>query len=513
MTGPEYLSIFNGKTGAEVARADYIPTREPLARWGGIGGNEGNDNGTNRLHRFLACVAYLDGKLPSLVMCRGYYGRTVLAAWDYRDGKLTSRWVFDSSKHPNEGHPYVTASATIKADAPNKVIDNAGQWSGAQPGEFLLWDRDGVKERGKVASVEGNVLTVEEKLTPGENKGAHVYGYSGMGNHQVSVADVDEDGKDEIVYGAMVVDDDGKGLFTNGLRHGDSLHVGDLDPTRPGLEVWGPHENETERNGIYLNWSHGAALYDARTGKIIWGTAFGVDVGGAVSADVDPRHPGEEVWGMPGGLHNIKGQEISPQRPPGGGNSSFVIWWDGDPLREVLGGTGGGGAGRGPATGPTSGPARDGAAAQVAQGAGRRGAATGPATTGPARAGRGGGGGPGGGGVGVSKWNWETNTSQVIFAATGVAGGRPIVQGDILGDWREDLVLRTNDNSALRIYTSTIPTDVRMYTLMHDSQYRVAVAWQNVAYNQPPHPSFFLGHDMKAPPKPNITFPPQRASN
>jgi rhamnogalacturonan endolyase len=498
-TGPEYFTIFNGKTGAAMATTEYIPTREPTNGWGGIGGNEGNDNTGNRVNRFLACVAYLDGKLPSVIMCRGYYGRTVLAAWDWRDGKLTSRWVFDSSKHPNGGNPYVTASATVESAAPNKVIDNAGQWNGVQPNEYLLWDREGVTERGRVLSVDGNVLTVEEKLTPGANKGAHVYGYSGMGNHQVSVADVDDDGKDEIVYGAMVVDDDGKGLFTTGLRHGDSLHVGDLDPTRPGLEVWGPHENETERNGIYLQWTHGAALYDARTGKIIWGTAFGIDVGGAVSADVDPRYPGEEVWGMPGGLFSIKGEEISPQRPPGGGNSSFVIWWDGDPMREVLGGTGGAGrGGRGPATAPGA----------VAAAGGRRGARGPATTTAPARGGRGGGGGFGG--IGVSKWDWQNSTSQVIFAALGVAGGRPIVQGDILGDWREELVLRTTDNTALRIYTSTIPTDMRLYTLMHDPQYREAIAWQNVAYNQPPHPSFFLGHDMKAPPKPNITFPPAR---
>lgn len=524
--GPEYFSIFNGKTGAVLATTEYIPTREPTNAWGGIGGNEGNDNTGNRVNRFLACIAYLDGVRPSVVMCRGYYGRTVLAAWDYRDGKLTSRWVFDSSTHPNGGHPYVTASATVEASAPNKVIDNAGQWSGAQPGEYLLWDRAGVKERGRVMSVAGNVLTVEENLTPGAAKGAHVYGYSGMGNHQVSVADVDADGKDEIVYGAMVVDDDGKGLFTTGLRHGDSLHVGDLDPNRPGLEVFGPHENETERGGTYLQWSHGAALYDAKTGKIIWGTPFGVDVGGGVSGDVDPRHPGEEVWGIPGGLHNIKGEVIPGGSPGGGGNSSFVIWWDGDPLREVLGGVGGGGrgAGAGPASNPAGAQARGprgattapstaqadtGARGPIAAagrgargaGAGARGAATGPAT----RGGRGGGA-PGGGGVGVSKWNWEQSTSNVIFAATGVAGGRPVIQGDIIGDWREDLVLRTPDSTALRIYTTTIPSDLRLYTLMHDPQYRLAVAWQNVAYNQPPHPSFFLGHDMKAPPKPNIVL-------
>ncbi len=171
-----------------------------------------------------------------------------------------------------------------------------------------------MKERRQVVAVAGNVLTVDENMTPGTNQGAHVYGYSGMGNHNLSVADVDADGKDEIVYGAMVVDDTGQGLFTTGLRHGDSLHVGDLDPTRPGLEVFGPHENE---GGEYDQWTAGAAMYDARTGKILWGTPEGQDVGGGVSGDIDPRYPGEELWGIPGGLHSCKGEVISARGPRG----------------------------------------------------------------------------------------------------------------------------------------------------------------------------------------------------
>lgn len=445
MTGPEYFSIFDGRTGAELATVPYIPGREPTGGWGGIGGNGGMETVTtgNRLNRFLACVAYLDGERPSVVMCRGYYGRTVLAAWDWRDGQLTSHWVFDSATHPNRGQPYVTASATVDAAVgSNRITDNAGTWHGAVPGEWMVWDRHGAKERRQVVAVEGNVLTVDGNMTPGTNKGAHVYGYSGMGNHNLSVADVDGDGRDEIVYGAMVVDDNATGLFTTGLRHGDSLHVGDLDPDHPGLEVFGPHENE---GGDYDQWTPGAALYDAGTGRILWATPDAEDVGGGVSGDVDPRYPGEEMWGIPGGLHSSQGEVIAARGPVGGGNSSFVLWWDGDLLREVL--------------------SRN----------------------------------------RVLKWDWLNRATTDLLTAEGCAGGRPVLTADLFGDWREEVIFRTTDNSALRIYTTTAPTDARLHTLMHDPQYRLSVAWQNVAYNQPPHPSFFLGHGMKPPPHPAIT--------
>jgi rhamnogalacturonan endolyase len=370
LEGPEYFTIFDGQTGAALQTVDYIPKRSPIDGWGGIGGNGGNDSYGNRCDRFLACVAYLDGVRPSVVMCRGVYGRIVMAAWDWRDGRLTSRWVFDSGvSYP----PFKEASP-----------------------------------------------------------------YSGMGGHSLSVADVDMDGKDEIVYHAMVVDHNGQGFYSTGLRHGDSMHLSDMDPDRPGLEVFTIHENE----GATVRFkTPGAAMRDARTGEILWSHSPGVDVGAGMAADIDPRHRGYEAWGGPGGLRNSSGREIGPKPC----SADFLIWWDGDLLRELLSGSN------------------------------------------------------------VNKWRWQKGTQQTIFAASGRGGGRgPNLMGDFIGDWREELLITAPDGRSLRLYTTTVPTKHRLYTLMHDPQYRLAIAWQNVVYNKPPHPGFFLGEGMAPPPRPDI---------
>ncbi len=374
LKGPEYFTIFDGRTGAALATTNYVPDRGDLGGWGGNGGNGGNDNTGNRVDRFLACIAYLDGVRPSVVMCRGYYGRSVLAAWDWRDGKLTQRWVFDSKHRDNP--------------------------------------------------------------------------YSGQGAHSVSVADVDGDGRDEIIYHSMVVNSDGTGRFSTGLRHGDALHVGDFDPARPGLEVFGIHENEERKFG-----TPGTACYDASSGKIIWSDGPDADVGRGLTADIDPRHSGAEMWSGPAGLRTSRGERVGPAPR----SANFAIWWDGDLLREILDRNR------------------------------------------------------------ISKWNWTNATLEpllIVEGATSINGSKatPILSGDLFGDWREEVIFRTPDSKELRVYTTTIPTTNRLNTLMHDPQYRLAIAWQNVGYNQPPHPGFYLGEGMKLAPRLNITTRPVAAT-
>jgi rhamnogalacturonan endolyase len=378
LAGPEYLTIFDGRTGAALATTDFIPPRHPTtltpttdqlkAIWG--------DGYGNRVDRFLAGVAYLDGVHPSLIMTRGYYTRAVLTAWDWRAGKLSRRWTFDSDSGPESNRAY-----------------------------------------------------------------------RGQGNHQLSVADVDGDGRDEIVFGAATIDDDGHGLYSTGLGHGDALHVSDLDPDRPGLEVLDIQERFDDA---------GANFRDARTGEVLWKKASvkagpdGEGPGRGNAFDVDPRTRGAESWVAGAGLRGIwsaKGALISEKQPTA---VNFGIWWDGDLLRELLD-------------------------RNV-----------------------------------VYKWNWTAERMDTLFVATGAASNNgtkstPVLSGDILGDWREEIILRVADDPReLRIYTTTTPTPYRFTTLMHDPVYRLGIAWQNVAYNQPPHVSFYLGDGMAKPPRARI---------
>ena len=360
ISGPEFLTMFDGLTGAIRSTVNYTPPRGNVSSWG--------DSTGNRVDRFLAATAYLDGQRPSLIMARGYYTRAVIAAWDFRNGTLTPRWTFDS--------------------------DTAGSQ------------------------------------------------YRGQGNHNLSVGDVDADGRDEIVYGSMAVNDNGTGMYT-GAGHGDAMHLGDLVPSRAGLEYWTIHEPSNVP---------GASLRDARTGANIFQRPNNNGVEGpgrAVAADIYAGSPGAEFWGSGpnmGNLFNASGASIG--RTPSSAN--HLIWWDADPVRELLDQTR------------------------------------------------------------IDKYGTSSDTR--LLTASGVASNNgtkanPALTGDLFGDWREEAIWRTSNSSALRIYTTRDVTDRRIVTLMHDTQYRVAVAWQNTAYNQPPHPSFFIGNGMSTPPWPSVFTP------
>jgi len=368
LAGPEYLTVFEGLTGRALATANYQVPRGTVSDWG--------DGYGNRVDRFLAGVGYFDGQRPSLLMCRGYYTRSVLVAWDFRDGRLTQRWTFDT----------------------------------------------------------------------GNSTSGPLAGYRGQGTHSLTIGDVDADGRDEVVYGAMAVDHDGKPLYTTGYGHGDALHMSDMVPSRPGLEVYQIHESEAAHQG------KGGTLRDAATGALIAFVPGTADVGRGCAFDIDPRYPGFEMWNSSdGGLYAADGTRIQDK---GNVFQNFGIWWDGDPLRELLDGTT------------------------------------------------------------IADWriNLTTNTggrSNYVFAPAGLAGingtkNTPCLTADLYGDWREEVVWRTSDSTALQIWSTTIASQLRLPTLMHDTQYRTAVAWQNVAYNQPPHTSYFIGQDMTIPPPPNV---------
>ncbi len=353
LSGPEYLTMFSGQTGAALSTVAYDPPRGTVSSWG--------DNYGNRVDRFLAGTAYLDGERPSLIMARGYYTRSVIAAWDFRNGSLTKRWTFDSNS------------------------------AGSQ--------------------------------------------YAGQGSHSLSVGDIDRDGRDEIVYGAMAVNDNGSGMWSTRTGHGDAQHLGDFDPARAGLEYFKVSESTSQPGSLYI---------DPGNGSILWSTASGSDNGRGVAGDISTVRVAGEFWSAAdGNLRSVTGNNAG--RKPSSVN--FLAWWDGDPVRELLDQTR------------------------------------------------------------IDKYGTGSDTR--LLTASGVHSNNgtkatPSLSADLFGDWREEVVWPTSDNRALRIYSTPIPTDRRIFTLMHDPLYRVSVAWQNTAYNQPPHTGFFLGDRMPTPARPDI---------
>lgn len=384
--GPEYLTVFNGATGAELETVHYKPGRaDDGLMWGDYA--MGRIEPGNRVDRFLAGVAYLDGEKPYAVFARGYYTRTALVSYSWDGNHLKEQWFVDSGWTPMS----------------NPFNDGPHGRDGTDP-EF------------------GSITT--------------------QGAHTLSAADVDGDGKQEIVYGSATIDHDGTLLYssmdvmppqsaapgtTARLGHGDALHVTDIDPDRPGQEIFMVHEG-----GVWA--PYGYSLRDAKTGEIIYGGYTGKDTGRGMAGDVDPNHKGLETWAV--GLWTADGEKIGTTAP----GTNMNIKWSADMTIQIVNG-----------------------AIEVM----------------PT----------------IEDWKKGRLLTAEGTRTNNYTKGTPGLVADVFGDWREEMLVRTADSSAIRIYLSTEVTDRKLYTLMHDAQYRAEAARQNTAYNQPAYTSFYFASD------------------
>ena len=395
--GHEYLTVFNGLTGAAVHTIAYYPNRNAKAElseatgtfnWDDRSGKSDKGNYGNRGERYLAAVAYLGGANanPSGVFTRGYYTYAYVWAVDFDGQQLKHRWLHRS--------------------------DSKTQYS----------------------VVDANMNESAKITAPASSSGLGKNTMYANGNHNLSVADVDGDGKDEIVWGSATVDDDGKLLYAVGFGHGDAMHLGDLNPDRPGLELFQVHEEK----GTYA-WH----IHDAATGEILWkGGQSGQDNGRGLAADIVGDSRGYEFWSSYGGFNTgsrnqnpfsaVSGTQASSTKP----SMNFRIYWDGDEYDELLDG------------------------------------------------------------ITITKFPSSTALAVGRTSITGQSNNStkatPCLSADIFGDWREELIVRNNTDDGLNIYSTITPTDYRVPTLMHDHTYRMGICWQNVAYNQPPHLGYYL---------------------
>lgn len=386
LKGPEYLTVFEGQTGTELETIHYKPGRQDDGLlWGDYA--MGRIEPGNRVDRFLAGVAYLDGVKPYAVFARGYYTRTTLVTYAWDGSHLKENWFVDSGYAPMS-NPF--------NDGPHGKL-------GSNP---LL----------------GSLNT--------------------QGAHSLSTADVDGDGKQEIIYGSSTMDHDGTLLYSSsailppssanpgvlaGLGHGDALHVADIDPDRNGLEIFMVHEGATSA-------PYGYSLRDAKTGEVIYGGYTGKDTGRGMVGDVDPDNRGLETWAV--GLWSADGKQISTTSP----GTNMNIKWSANMTTQIVNGSGN--------STPT-----------------------------------------------IDDWKLGRLLTATDTRTNNGTKGNPSLVADIFGDWREELLVRTTDSSAIRIFMNTEVTDRKLYTLMHDVQYRTGIAWQNTTYNQPTYTSFYFASD------------------
>ena len=381
LSGPEYLTVFNGQTGAAIHTVWYNPNRA-----GGYGAAADHpeksfwgDNYGNRCDRYLACVAYLDGSssTPSAVFCRGYYTRAYLWAVKFNGSTISTKWL---SAHTSKNSVTVTNSS---GSSTTKTYSSSTSGSGS-------------------ATLYGN------------------------GNHNLSVADVDGDGKDEILYGSGAVDNDGSLLYATGFGHGDAIHVSDFAPDRSGLEVFQVHEESP----------YGWDLHDAATGKILYSSTGGSDNGrGIAGCFLSSARGGQMASSNDRQLRSCVNNSVLSTKST---SVNFRIYWDGSLYDQLFDKT-------------------------------------------------------------ITKTNGSSITT--LFSPTNYNNSTtcnstkatPCLQADIFGDWREEIIMwNSSDSCTINIFSTTETTSYRVPTLMHDHVYRMGVAWQNVAYNQPPHLGYYL---------------------
>lgn len=380
--GPEYLTVFNGETGAAMQTVDFDPPRSILtsSEWG--------DSYANRSERYLAAVAYLDGVHPSVVMTRGYYTYVYAAAYTWDGTDLKEQWL--STNTPTEANG--GTGCTVKyADGTSKNNTNKTLYA--------------------------------------------------QGAHSVSVADVDNDGYDEIIFGSAVLDHDGTVLTYDGRGHGDAEHVSDFDNDGK-QEIFMAHE-AGKHNDKIIPYAVDIKRYN---GDIMLQAAQG-DIGRGIMDNVDDKYALSSgnlslFWSVAAdGIYNQAGEKVGNIPNTNGSNmENFAVYWDGDLGRELLDGNK------------------------------------------------------------LVKYSIKSGTERIYYnsknstlpgSINNSTKSNACLTADLFGDWREEIVLRYGDG--VRIYFSTIPTDYRLTTLMHDSQYRCAIAWQNVGYNQSPHTSYYIG--------------------
>lgn len=400
--GPEFFSVIDGKTGRELARANFI-TR----------GDEGEgpaelaknwyqndwkwDPRTNKYTWKLACslrlgVAEFTGKGKQVFLGRGVYGRTVVEGWEYTPNSPTTEfYVFGKVKSPEEK-----------------------QFEGTLT---RLWHLDTDDAGGTDVNKDGKTFKA----------------YAGQGNHAFNVADLDGDGLDEVMYGSCAWDNDGTGLWTTGLGHGDANHVGVFQWGYEGLQVY--HCLESGKTEV--------ALHDGKTGKTIWSVVAATegDQGRCMVADVTPNSPGCEFWKYGNELYTQDGKALMGSDGTTRAKESSAnagIWFDGYLNRQMINEN-----------------------------------------------------------VINSFSHGRTFTMyRYDISFNNSTKSNPGWYGDMLGDWREEVIVPCNNKlDNIKVFSTWYPTEYRIPWLMTDHTYYMQCIHEQVGYNQPTNVGYYLGSD------------------